>query len=73
MTNREWLESLTDEEFVLYLNYKMCDHVDCRMCKMFFADMQYRENHKTDKCLKEHIGCRLLWLQAEHKEYKNND
>lgn len=68
MTNREWLESLSDEEFVQYLNYRMCDHVNCLMCELFFADRNYREKHETDKCRKEHIGCRIWWLQAEHKE-----
>ena len=57
MTNREWLESLSDEELAKELD-KDCKH----FCKRFDAQV---------KCFKSYEECvkgRLEWLQAEHKE-----
>ena len=58
MTNREWLNSLSDEEFVLTINYQKnkiddeCKNADCKTCKVHY-------------CGSEQL---LEWLQAEHKE-----
>lgn len=53
MTNRAWLESLSDEEFVCELhNYNECD--DCGLvgeCDSCLCDKQF-----------------VKWLKAEHKE-----
>lgn len=52
MTNREWLESLSDEELSNYLICKNC----------IVGDGGY------DKCDTKCIKNKILWLQAEHKE-----
>lgn len=58
MTNREWLQTLTDEEFVRLMCYS-CEsctgHTDFEKCN-------------TMLCTDRHIE----WLKQEHKE-NNND
>ena len=54
MTNRQWLESLSDEELVGNLDYEIvlghsCDNIQCNDCE----GCQNRV---------------LAWLQAEHKD-----
>lgn len=54
MTNREWLESLSDEELAIVIGgCNCCVYDDTDDC----AD-------KVDTC----CGGRLKWLQAEHEE-----
>ena len=55
MTNREWLESLSDEELLnrIYIScLTINDHPDCP------RELSCR-------------GCQLKWLNAEHKEVQN--
>lgn len=60
MTNREWLESLSDEEFVKEISKSRCE-------RCFLT---------TKQCLKETaISCnraRVMWLSAEHKDKEVN-
>lgn len=58
MTNREWLESLSDKE----LAYIIIDF-DVKSCQEMYKNnlCQY---HKKNACEK----CRIKWLQMEHKE-----
>lgn len=58
LTNRQWLESLSDDEFIdklfyMFVTSGICEHVPDNEC-----------NEDSD-CQK----CRLAWLQAEHNEY----
>lgn len=58
MTNREWLESLSDKELAKSLGY-----VNCDMYCVYYND--------SDKC--RHNSCEAgitEWLQEEHKEPK---
>ncbi len=61
MTNREWLESLSDEEFAKFMmradrcNYCVGDDGEC---------FTYNK-----PCYKG----KYMWLQAEHKEQENAD
>ena len=67
MTNRQWLESLTDEELALTLN-EFVDHEN--YC------IRLRILGEKVNCVQLHHGCLeclLEVLQAEHKEYQNND
>lgn len=57
MTNREWLESLSDEELAKELD-KDCKH----FCKRFEAKTKCYKSYED--CVKGH----LEWLQAEHKD-----
>lgn len=53
MTNREWLESLSDEKLANYINNcKFCAYKDIPQC------------YDTKTCVLGHIE----WLQAEHEE-----
>ena len=57
ITNREWLESLSDEEFIdkvfyMFVTSGTCDKVSDTDCDAF-GDCQ---------------KCRLTWLQQEHRE-----
>ena len=57
ITNRQWLESLGDEEFIdkvfyMFVTSGICEYVSDKEC-----------NEYSD-CQK----CRFAWLQAEHKE-----
>ena len=54
MTNREWLESLSDEELAKNL-------VSCKYC---IYRVSCREYPITRGCYRGHYE----WLQAEHKE-----
>lgn len=61
MTNRQWLESLSDEEFVdklfyLFVTSGICEHVPDKECDEYYGCQE----------------CRLAWLQAEHKEDTND-
>lgn len=61
MTNREWLESLSDEELAGYL-YSLSEQYTniCEIC-----------SNKYTKCSMEYGKCSdgvSGWLQAEHKE-----
>ena len=56
MTNREWLESLSDEELANYICYVNCE----KYCAYY---------NNIDKC--SHNSCKAgitEWLQQEHKE-----
>ena len=56
MTNREWLESLSDEEFAKYICYVNCE----KYCAYY---------NNIDEC--RHNSCKAgitEWLQEEHKE-----
>ena len=67
MTNREWLESLSDKELVLTLNEFVDYEGNC---------IRRRVLGEKANCVQLHYGCLeclLEVLQAEHKEYKNND
>lgn len=55
MTNREWLETLTDEEFTRMMWYS-CD------CCVGQGDLKIC--HKQPSCR----DGRLKWLKQEHKE-----
>ena len=58
MTNREWLESLNDEEFVEEINNRF----DCDECELFM------------KCNTVFCNERFVkWLQAEHGEKEVED
>ena len=52
MTNREWLESLSDEELANNI-YCLINGPDLLICCP-----------KYDEC----NDCKLAWLQAEHKD-----
>lgn len=59
MTNREWLNILTDEEFIEIMTFSPCDSCvdgDNGICRSELS------------C----IDKRVMWLQEEHKE-KNDD
>ncbi len=66
MTNRQWLESLSDEELanVLY------DIADNKCCDIAYCDTVEDENGYLvcDWNCKEGVR---KWLQAEHKETDN--
>lgn len=58
MTNREWLESLSDIEFAEMIAFENCE----KTCA-------YYGEHNGDKC--RHNSCEAgitEWLQEEHKE-----
>lgn len=55
MTNREWLETLTDEEFARMMWYS------CECCA---GQGNLKECYKQPSCREG----RLKWLQQEHKE-----
>lgn len=59
MTNREWLNTLTDEEFIEIMTFSPCDG-----CVVGHEGICRSELSCMDG--------RLMWLQAEHKE-KNDD
>nr|DAG78405.1 MAG TPA: hypothetical protein [Caudoviricetes sp.] len=52
MTNREWLETLTDKELLKYLN---------SWCFNIKGDAKCPERLNCEKC-------QLNWLKQEHKE-----
>lgn len=59
MTNREWLESLSDEEF----SKEVLEGAECTMCV------------KGSYCFEDHPSClenHIKWLQAEHKAEGDN-
>ena len=56
MTNRQWLESLSDEEFERKIHW-LC--VEASFCDEWGKCYEYRGS-----CSR----CRLAWLRAEHKE-----
>ena len=58
MTNREWLETLPDEEFV---------KVMCGSCRNCVAN----DNIKECEAISCRDG-RIKWLQEEHKESDND-
>ena len=56
MTNREWLESLSDEEFEMVLSNYACEPCDyCILEKYTCRGMTCKQ-------------AGLKWLQSEHKE-----
>lgn len=55
MTNREWLESLSDEEFV---------RIVCYSCKCCVGQSDFEECLKQSSCYEG----RAEWLKKEHKE-----
>lgn len=64
MTNRQWLETLTDEEFAKW-NFNM----DCGMCaynpdRGVCENISYGGNFDENRC----IDGVTKWLQMEHKE-----
>ena len=58
MTNREWLNSLTDEDFYNVLRFD-CTYPSLYGCLFGRCD-------KDGDCKK----CKLKWLKSEHKESK---
>lgn len=53
MTNREWLESLSDEDFAFFLGgCDFCVYKDIPQC------------FKTNTC----VSGQVKWLKAEHKD-----
>ena len=61
MTNRQWLESLSDEELAKYFD-------DEKVCKLVIN--QYG-CCASNECECKTFNCNLYWLQAEHKEKTN--
>lgn len=67
-TNRQWLESLSDEEFSRYCCSMAFERKCCVDC------MSRNSIEKRETCVilggwNEYFdGCMLEWLQAEHKE-----
>ena len=59
MTNREWLNTLSDEEFVEIMIYS------CRSC---VGDGSLEKCHRQPSCK----DGKLKWLHEKHKE-NNND
>lgn len=59
MTNREWLESLSDEEFVEIMIYS------CRSC---VGDGSLEKCQRQPSCK----DGKLKWLQEKHKETTND-
>lgn len=64
MTNREWLNTLSDEEFA-----KWSYEIGCGMCaynseKGFCDNLSCVVSFKEDRC----INGTTQWLQMEHKE-----
>ena len=64
MTNREWLQTLTDEEFAKW-NYE----IGCGSCaynseKGFCNNLTGSVSFETDRC----INGTERWLKQEHKE-----
>ena len=53
MTNRQWLESLSDEEFAEIMVYS------CRSCA---------GDGSLEKCHRQPSYGKLKWIQMEHKE-----
>ena len=62
MTNRQWLESLSDEDFSSQLNGAYCESME-RIC---FGTCDYR-CYKFDK-----NELTTVWLKQEHQEHKEN-
>jgi len=62
MTNREWLESLSDKE----LAYVIID-IDVKSCQEMYHNnlCQYAQKNACEKC-------RIKWLKMERKENKND-
>lgn len=61
MTNREWLESLSNEEFL-----EKIEHLNGKVsCKLCFAGKLCNEEEREDKGCPEIIA---EWLQKEHEE-----
>ncbi len=63
MTNREWLESLSDEELANFIFMEGCK---CETCEY--------DGNKGNKCL-EPCSCidgKTKWLGATHKEQDND-
>ena len=63
MTNREWLESLSDDELFKYID---CRELPLKNYHDWLCTTTNRYDYLTDPsvCVK----CKLLWLKAEHKE-----
>ena len=58
MTNREWLESLSDREFAEFMmsaDTCSCCIIDIKDCECFEKDIH---------C----VTAKILWLRAEHKD-----
>ena len=56
MTNREWLESLSDEELAKQILERKCTHCVCRAAG-------------AEACINTTCDIAIAnWLQAEHKE-----
>lgn len=65
MTNREWLETLTDEEFAVWCDeYVGCDTCAHKPEKGFCNNLSDIASFEKDCC----IDGTAQWLQAEHKE-----
>lgn len=57
MTNRQWLESLSDQKYIDNVFYMFAT---CGICSTV--------SEKDCECFKRCDDCRIAWLQAEHKE-----
>ena len=64
MTNRQWIESLSDEELAKLVNRYPCqqDGMDCGFISAVVVKHEYDD---CDECL-------LAWLRAEHWECNND-
>ena len=61
MTNREYLNSLGDEEFVKYLRK------NTPMTEFCMSDLKHERTKRCDKMGNDCIACRLDWLKAERE------
>ena len=60
MTNREWLESLSDEEFAEVLNDSYCEAMERFCCGVWCTNICFEYNSKDEQTAD--------WLKMEHEE-----
>lgn len=61
MTNREWLNSLTEEDFANTL-YEYDDNIECKCCVAYSIDTACFNHCKEGF---------IAWLKQEHKDEQN--
>ena len=63
MTNREWLQSLGDEELLEYID---CQELPLRNYEKWLC--QSNSDYLTNPAVC--VRCKSMWLKAEHKEVR---